>query len=172
MVDWDYGSKGRFWSGAPAWKRLTKPFKCVHVAGLPVAEGAACEIDMCPDKFSVSASGAVFELPKAKVVSIERFTKKQLTQVSKANAGLAVLGGVAFGAAGAVVGASVGKTKTLTRYERFAAFTYSDDGQMKVLIFGYEPSADQMGSDKQTLRKFIKDWEDGSGYRESVTVQL
>ena len=172
MIDWDYGSKGKLWSSAPARKQLTKPFKCVHAVGLPIAEGASCEIDMHPDKFVISSAGAVFELGKSKITGIERVTRKELTRVSKGSAGLAALGGLAFGAAGAVVGASDGKTKTLKRCERFAVFSYEGDEGLRTLVFGYEQSADQVGSGKQTLRKFIKDCEDGEGYKGVSTIEL
>ena len=172
MIDWDYSSKGKVLCGGSASKQLTKPFRCVHVAGLPLAEGVPCEIDMCPDRFVISGTGGSFELAKAKVTGIERVTRKQLTQVSKGSPGKAVLGGVAFGVIGAVVGASIGTTKTLKRCENFAVFTYEGREGPTCLVFAFKSDDNQMGSAKQTLRKFIKDFEDGYGYGKAAVIEL
>ena len=85
---------------------------------------------------------------------------------------MAAVGGLALGVAGAVVGASVGKQKVLTTSRLFALFTYVSGGEVKYLVFAYGPESDQMGSTKQTLRKFIKDFEDGDGYGSAVTIEL
>lgn len=174
MSDYSFKRDGIYWKWymEQRGQKTGKPFRCVHASGLPVAEGAACTIDMLPDRFVIESSGTRFELAKAKIASIERVTRKQLTQVSKGSAGWAAMGGLAFGAVGAVVGASIGKTKTLKRYERFAAFTYDAGGGLAVLLFGYEQGDDQLGSSKQTLRKFIKDFEGGAGYGGTRTVTL
>ena len=174
MSGYDFKRDGVYakWAMEQRKQKRGKPFKCVHASGLPVAEGADCAIDMLPDRFVIESCGTRFELAKAKIASVERVTRTQLTQVSKGSVGWAAMGGLAFGAVGAVVGASVGSTKTLKRYEHFAAFTYDAGGGLAVLLFGYEPRADQMGSSKQTLRKFIADFEGGAGYGGTRTVTL
>lgn len=160
----------------PIWEReyeprKRKPFKCEHVAGLPVAEGAKCTIDMQADRFVIESSGARFELPKSKVTGIEKMTRTQLEKAVKPSAGMAALGGIGFGVVGAVVGASVGTTKTLRKREHFAVFTYESDG-LKCLVFAFKPDNNQLGSAKQTLRRFVKDFEGGEGYGKAAAVEL
>lgn len=173
MGDYSFKRDGVYakWALSGGNAKQAKPFRCEHVAGLPVAEGAKCSIDMRPDRFVIESAGARFELLKSKVTGIEKMTRTQLEQAVKPNAGMAALGGLGFGVVGAVVGASLGTTKTLKRREHFAVFTYESDG-LKCLVFSFRPDDNQLGSAKQTLRKFVKDFEGGEGYGKAATVEL
>jgi hypothetical protein len=89
-----------------------------HVAGLPISQGAECEILYNNEKFAFSGAGVKFNLPVRRVLDVAVKTDTEIQKAYVSSVGGAVGGAVLFGPLGAIIGgrSKQKKTKKVTYY--------------------------------------------------------
>lgn len=118
--------------------------KAAHISGLPLGEGAECEIYLYPTHFVIKRNKTAYKLPmgKLKDVAVKTETEIQTSYVS--SVGGAVGGAAIFGAVGAMVGGRA-KKKTDTKTDKYLIFSYdkNGDGKLKYISFLSHYGADK-----------------------------
>ncbi len=94
---------------------------CKHQIGLPLAEGANCEVwhDEDEDKVVIASSGNAFNLAFSKVTDITIKTDEEIQKAYVSSIGGAVGGAVLFGTLGAMVGGRAKEKESKTRDTRY-----------------------------------------------------
>lgn len=89
-----------------------------HIAGLPLSEGALCDMKLKEPEIIISGGGNRFHLELAKVTDISIKTDTEIQSSYVSSIGGAIAGGMLFGNIGAAIGgrAKEKKTATLTHY--------------------------------------------------------
>lgn len=152
--------------------RVKAPIRLAHRAGLPIADGAMVEADMCGTRRSADADSQVFvfsdaagnawTLPKSKVCCISLMTEKEVQTHFASRPGMALGGAVLAGIPGAIVGGAMTKRKDAVLVDRFVVFDYlRDGGGQSSLVFQWD---DYMGWDAHwSIKDFVKDFEGNRG---------
>lgn len=99
--------------------------KCAHMTGLPIAEGASCDIVQSDDCIIVRG-GSEFRLWYGKITDITIKTDAEIRQA------YASRGAALFGPLGAIV---CGRAQTTQTIASFLIFTYSADGGVVYISF-------------------------------------
>lgn len=76
-----------------------------HEAGLPVPAGVPCEVRVFSKHLEFSVAAQRYTVPMDRVTGAQEFNETEMRQYIKSSAFQTVLGGLAFGGVGAVVGA-------------------------------------------------------------------
>lgn len=85
-------------------------YKGKHIAGLPIHQNIPCDIEVYFDKLIIISSGTDFEIPMDRIINATKFNEEQIMQYQKTSMGKTILGGITFGAVGAIIG-SMPQTK-------------------------------------------------------------
>lgn len=105
-----------------------------HTTGLPIAEGADCEVYFGENQISIAGTGAKINLDISKLVSIDVKTETEIQKAYVSSLGGAVGGAVLFGPLGAVVGGRA-KQKTSENIEYYMIITYKKGENLEYLSF-------------------------------------
>lgn len=104
-----------------------------HINGLPIAENTWCQLFYCEDKIVIIANNTTFNLLLSKVKDITTKTDVEITKHLVSSAGGAVVGGLAFGVLGALIGGRV-QTKKSKEITPYLIVTYETE-EIKYLAF-------------------------------------
>nr|WP_308742065.1 hypothetical protein [uncultured Anaerocolumna sp.] len=112
------------------------------IEGLPIPQNAEMTVRLTPDGVSITVPGTqqTFEINISKLLSIQYFNETELEKVISQSAPGMVIGAVAFGVLGAMVGGRV-KTKEERIVRHFIIINYDD---------------------KQIIVETTKDWYNGA----------
>lgn len=104
-----------------------------HLAGLPIPENSECELWLCENSLIVFYNSP-FVLNYSKIVNVDVQTKTEFKKSYVDKASGAIVGGLAFGAIGALIG---GGTKEIVDSENsyFFTITYKSNETLKYIIF-------------------------------------
>lgn len=105
-----------------------------HMAGLPLAQSAACTVSFEEACITVHSSGNTFNLNYDKITAMDLKTSTEIQRAYVSSIGGAIAGGALFGPLGAMVGGRV-KEKQSKTVENFIIFTYLKDGNINYLSF-------------------------------------
>ncbi len=113
---------------------LTQLVTLRHMAGLPISEGAECDVGMNAEFIVFGRNGDTFKLPLSKVSDMCIKTETDIRNAYVSSVGSAVAGGVIFGPLGAMVG---GRTKKITDTiaHNFFIIAYEKDGKTEYISF-------------------------------------
>lgn len=106
----------------------------LHQTGLPLAQGAECEIGFEEDAFRFYGGGTDFYLAFEKITDICIKTETEIQKQYVSSIGGAVAGAVIFGQLGAIIGGRV-KEKESTTISEYLIFTYIREGQIDYVSF-------------------------------------
>lgn len=105
-----------------------------HFNGLPVAEGAMCELQVYADCYKTIANGAEFKLDRTKVMDVCVKTDTEIQKQYVSSVGGAVGGAVLFGPIGAMIGGRA-KQKESRIVTSYLIITYMKDDEIKYLAY-------------------------------------
>lgn len=140
-------------------ERNSRMLTAEHIAGLPLAQAAICTVRFDESEIVISANERTFRVSYEKIVSLKIDTKVRVQQRWGYSIPGAVIGGAAFGAAGAgLLGVKMKKRRIL---EEYLVITYnprensvsslvflpSNYTKMKCLIALYSPRCNGRASD-------------------------
>lgn len=125
-----------------------------HFNGLPLAEGALCQVVSFPDKLIFKSGGIDFDLEKSRITDICIKSETEIQQQYVSSAGGAVAGAVMFGALGALIGGRAKKktTRTITSY---LIITYMKDEEVKYIAF-------DVLNQFNVANRFVKEFKDNN----------
>ncbi len=125
-----------------------------HFNGLPIAEGALCQVVSFPDKLKFKSGGIDFDLEKNKITDICIKSEAEIQQQYVSSVGGAVGGAVLFGPIGAMIGGRAKKktTKTITSY---MIITYMKDEEVKYIAF-------DILNQSSIANRFVKEFKDNN----------
>jgi hypothetical protein len=106
----------------------------MHMAGLPLAEGAACYIYLCEDKIIFERNETKINLLMNKINDIMIKTNTEIEKEYVSSAGGAIGGAMLFGPLGAMIGGRVKEKKT-TIINKYIIFSYDKDGTNEFISF-------------------------------------
>ncbi|MBD5132877.1 MAG: hypothetical protein HDT38_00135 [Clostridiales bacterium] len=115
-------------------ERNSRMLEVEHMAGLPLAQSAACTVSFEEGCITIYSSGNRFNLNYDKITAMDLKTSTEIQKTYVSSAGGAIVGGALFGPLGAMVGGRV-KEKRSTTVENFIIFTYLKDGNIDYLSF-------------------------------------
>ena len=123
-----------------------------HVGGLPVPGNIPCEVTVFANRLEMQSSSQKFRVPMERVIGAESYVDTEMRQHIKRNTGGAIVGGLIFGGAGAIVGGmpesryqrEISKFNLLVNY-------LTPEGTVEAVIFTSERPIKQ-------LAKGINEW--------------
>lgn len=121
-----------------------------HIAGLPLAENAECNICYGSDEFIVSGGGNTFRLPFQKITDICIKTDEEIQKQYVSSLGGAVGGYMLFGGIGAAIGGRA-KKKTIKKTTHNFIITYIKNDSIDYLGFEVES---QLNKAKDWVSRF------------------
>lgn len=132
--------------------KITEDFKTVensfpHTAGLPVAPGAICILNLKKTGLSIHSSGVNFNLAIDKIISISTKTETEIQNQKQyvSSTGRAIAGAALFGLPGAIIGGRAReKNITTTTYKNFMVVTYKKGDSIEYLLFALSSPMDAM----------------------------
>lgn len=116
----------------------------VHAAGLPIASGTTCIVNLTEKGLSISSSGTVFNIDIDKITDISAKTDREIQRSEQyvSSAGGAVAGALMFGIPGALIGGRTKKKKSISvTYSHFMIVTYKKDNTVDHIAFALPGSA-------------------------------
>ena len=117
--------------------RMKKSLVCKHVAGLPLAENAACTVFFEDAGLSIAGGGSDFNVAYDKITDISIKTDVEIQKQYVSSAGGAVGGAMLFGPLGAIVGGRA-KQKTSKNIDHYIIVTYLRNESIDYLSFHIE----------------------------------
>lgn len=105
-----------------------------HMAGLPVAQGASCNVFFDHDCVKIDVAGNEFTIQKSKVSDVAIKTDVEIQNAYVSSVGGAVGGAVLFGPLGAIVGGRAKKKQSKT-YDYYFIITYKKDNDVAYVSF-------------------------------------
>lgn len=133
-------------------------YKFTHVLGLPIMEGAVCNVVSEHDKIIIEAQGTVLSLNKERITYIGKEKNIQKYSQAISSVGGAIAGGMLFGGIGAAIGGSA-TSRNFQSKKQYLIITYiGKDATVKYVVFDYIPKAENLIRDfklfnKSNLRK-------------------
>lgn len=115
-----------------------------HMAGLPLAQSAACTVSFEDACIAIHSSGNAFNLSYDKITAMDLKTSTEIQKAYVSSIGGAIVGGALFGPLGAMVGGRA-KEKKSKIVENFIIFTYLKDGNIDYLSFKVQAAHKAMG---------------------------
>lgn len=114
-----------------------------HVSGLPLSEGAICNIRRFDDEFLITGAGNNFHLPFQKVTDVCIKTDTELQKSYVSSIGGAIGGAVLFGTLGAMIGGCA-KEKTVAQITYYLIITYIKDENVSYIGFEIKENLDKV----------------------------
>jgi len=153
---------------SPEMKRKRKEYEKTHIsskhqAGLPLAEGATCEIEYGTTGFVFKSSGNTFNMDFSKITDICVKTDAEIQSQYVSSIGGAVGGAVLFGPLGAMIGGRA-KKKSTTTLSYYMIITYNKNNAVNYISFEiFEPAR---------AHKIISDFKQNHGVIKNETIEL
>lgn len=113
-----------------------------HMAGLPLGQGAKCDIYLCEEKVVFQKDANTFNLYFDKVLDVTTKTDVEIQKQYVSSVGGAVGGAVLFGPLGAIVGGRAKEKKSKTE-NTYLIYTYEKDGNVDYISFEVTGNLDQ-----------------------------
>lgn len=108
--------------------------KLIHMAGLPLSEGAVCYVSITPKGMVIARDGNKYFLAFEKVTDMCIKTEADIRKSYVSSIGGAVGGAVLFGPLGAMIGGRV-KEKNDTTVKNYFIIAYDKDGATDYISF-------------------------------------
>lgn len=117
-----------------------------HVAGLPVPTGTPCSIEVYANRLYIDGSGRTFELPMSRVVDAQLYEDTEMRHYVESSLFQTMLGGAAFGATGAIIGAMPESKyrREIAKYNLLVSYV-GEDKAPKALVFTSDTSLRWLG---------------------------
>ena len=134
--------------------------KTRHVVGLPVPEGAPCFVQVYTNRVAFLSASKRFEVPVNRITEATMYTDTEMRQHIQSSLFQTMLGGAAFGGAGAVVGAMPHSKykREIAKYNLMVSFKAKDgsdsaivvtcDDSLKDLAKAIHPEGNEPGDDR------------------------
>lgn len=112
-----------------------------HVSGLPVSGGVSCTLAVTDNELAIRAGGQNFRVPMERIYYAGEGTDTETRQHIGSSLGETLLGGMAFGSTGAVIGAMPKSSfrKAVSKYKLTVGY-HSETGEPKTLVFSADGS--------------------------------
>lgn len=112
-----------------------------HVSGLSVPQGVSCVLAVTEAELGIRAAGQNFRVPMERIFSVGESTDTETRQHIGSSLSQTLLGGLAFGDTGAIIGAMPQSKykKAVSRYNLVVSYR-SEAGEVKSLIFSADKS--------------------------------
>lgn len=107
--------------------------KAVHVEGLPVPQGAPCDIVVEMDRYRFRTASGEFELMKEKILGVSAQPMGERSPNGPSALGGAVGGALLLGPIGAIAGSAIGAAGG--SHALMLAFSYESDGEQRAILF-------------------------------------
>lgn len=104
-----------------------------HLYGLNIPEKASCNLWIC-EECLIIYYGSPIILNYSKIINVEVLNDTQIKKQYVDNTSGAIVGGLALGAIGAIIGGGT-KTVTETNKKFFLTITYKSNDEIKCIIF-------------------------------------
>lgn len=105
-----------------------------HVVGLPLIEGAKCNLTLDDEDIIISSNNNSFKVNYKKITDICTRTSEEIQKQYVSSVGGAIGGAVVFGPLGAIVGGRAKKKKIKTK-EHYLIITYKKDDTLDYISF-------------------------------------
>ena len=128
-----------------------------HVAGLPIPPGVPCHVEVYSDRLYIDGGSRTFELPMSRVVGAQLYEDTEMRHYVESSLFQTMLGGAAFGATGAIIGA-IPESKyrrEIAKYNLLLNYT-AEDGSPKAVVFTDDTSLWGLGLSIQEYHKGSK----------------
>lgn len=127
-----------------------------HVAGLPITTGVPCAMKIYSNRVSVEGAGQLFEVPMGRVTGSQLYEDTEMRQHISRSLGGTILGGIAFGEVGAIIGAMPESKyrKEVSKYNLLVSYT-TEENEPKALLFTSDSPLKSLGKVIQQYRRGI-----------------
>lgn len=118
-----------------------------HEAGLPVPSGVPCEVRVFSKHLEFSVAARRYVVPMDRVTGAQEFNETEMRQYIKSSAFQTILGGLAFGGVGAVVGAMPESKyrREVSKHNLLVSFL-SEDGSPSSVVLSSDTSLFVLGN--------------------------
>ena len=135
-----------------------------HVTGLPLPSGVPCSLKVYTNRLLISGSGQNFELPMGRVLGSQLYEDTEMRQHVKSSLGGIILGGIAFGEVGAIIGGMPESKyrKEISKYNLLVSYM-TEASEPKALLFTSDSPLKAVG-------KVIEQYHNGTAPNTTTTL--
>lgn len=115
---------------------MVEDYNTRHVVGLPVPDGAPCCVQVYKDRVAFVTSGKQFSIPLSRVTGATTYTDTEMRQQIQSSLFQTMLGGAAFGDAGAIIGAMPHSKykRVISKYNLMVSFKAKDGSDSSIVV--------------------------------------
>ena len=115
---------------------VVQDMKTRHVVGLPVPEGAPCFVQVYTNRVAFLSASKRFEVPVSRITEATMYTDTEMRQHIQSSLFQTMLGGAAFGEAGAIIGAMPHSKykRVISKYNLMVNFKAKDGSDSAIVI--------------------------------------
>lgn len=115
-----------------------------HVLGLPIPSGVPCQVIVHGKSIVIQSDASTYSIPTDRTISARVYPDTEMRQYMESSLGRTIMGGVAFGAAGAVIGA-MPETKyrrSISKWNTMISYTAKDQTTQVIILADTKPMAE------------------------------